>query len=114
MTGNILYKSSVRHDLRKIDPKNLRRILREVRGILGNNPHAGEALHGEFKGLHKLHVGDYRVIYAIINEGALVLRITCLFLSHTSSLKEAEGEVELCGRSNQFAGQGVEGVVVLA
>lgn len=84
MTSNILYKSSVRHDLKKIDPKNLTRILHEMRRILGNNPHAGEALHGEFKGLYKLRVGDYRVIYALIREGVLVLRITGLFLSLTS------------------------------
>jgi mRNA-degrading endonuclease RelE of RelBE toxin-antitoxin system len=84
LTSNILYKSSVRHDLKKIDPKNLTRILHEIRRILGNNPHAGEALHGEFKGLYKLRVGDYRVIYAPIREGVLVLRITGLFLSLTS------------------------------
>jgi mRNA interferase RelE/StbE len=84
LTSNIFYKSSVRHDLKKIDPKNLTRILREIRRVLGNNPHAGEALHGEFKGLYKLRVGDYRVIYALISEGVLVLRITGLFLSLTS------------------------------
>jgi mRNA-degrading endonuclease RelE of RelBE toxin-antitoxin system len=84
LTSNILYKSSVRHDLKKIDPKNLTRILHEIRRILGNNPHAGETLHGEFKGLYKLRVGDYRVIYALIREGVLVLRITGLFLSLTS------------------------------
>jgi mRNA interferase RelE/StbE len=75
LTSNIFYKSSVRHDLKKIDPKNLARILREIRRVLGNNPHAGEALRGEFKGLYKLRVGDYRVIYALISEGVLVLRI---------------------------------------
>lgn len=75
MTSNIFYKSSVRHDLRKIDPKNLKRILREIRTLLGNNPLAGEPLHGEFKGLYKLRIGDYRVIYALIAEGVLVLRI---------------------------------------
>ena len=75
MTSNIFYKSSVRHDLKKIDPKNLTRILREIRTVLGNNPHAGEALRGEFKGLYKLRIGDYWVIYALITEGVLVLRI---------------------------------------
>jgi mRNA-degrading endonuclease RelE of RelBE toxin-antitoxin system len=36
---------------------------------------AGEPLGGEFKGLYKLRIGEYRVIYAKINETLLVLRI---------------------------------------
>ncbi len=75
MTGRILYKSSVRHDLKQIDPKRVKKVLREITTALGENPRSGEALHGQFEGLHKLRVGDYRVIYALIEEGALVLRI---------------------------------------
>jgi mRNA interferase RelE/StbE len=75
LAGRILYKSSVRHDLKQIDPKNAKRVLGEIRAVLGENPRNGEALHGEFEGLYKLRVGDYRVIYALIEEGALVLRI---------------------------------------
>lgn len=43
--------------------------------VLGDNPDAGEALSGEFKSLYKLRVGDYRVIYAIVNGDILVLKI---------------------------------------
>jgi len=75
LTGKVLYKSSVRHDLKQIDPKHVKRILHEIRTSLENDPHAGEALLGEFKGLFKLRVGSYRVIYTLIDEDVLVLRI---------------------------------------
>lgn len=75
MAGRILYKSSVRRDLKQIDSKNVERIFRELRTTLQSNPSAGEALLGEFKGLFKLRVGDYRVIYALVGEDVLVLRI---------------------------------------
>jgi addiction module RelE/StbE family toxin len=75
LTGRILYKSSVRHDLKNINAKDAEKILREIRTTLGKNPSAGEALMGDFKGLFKIRVGDYRVIYAIIGGDVLVLRI---------------------------------------
>lgn len=75
MTVKVLYKASVRRDLKKIDQKSVERILREIRNVLGNNPKSGEALHGEFVGLYKLRIGDYRVIYALLEQDVLVLRI---------------------------------------
>jgi mRNA interferase RelE/StbE len=75
LAGRILYKSSVRHDIEQIDPKNVKKVLREITTVLGKNPRSGEALHGQFEGLHKLRMGDYRVIYALIEQGLLVLRI---------------------------------------
>ena len=75
MAGRILYKSSVQHDLKRIDPKKIKRVLREITIVLGGNPRSGEALHGEFEGLYKLRGGDYRGIYALIREGVLILRI---------------------------------------
>lgn len=75
MTGRILYKSSVSRDLKKINPKDKERILRQIRTALGESPIDGEPLHGEFEGLFKLRVGDYRVIYALSGQDVLVLRI---------------------------------------
>jgi len=65
----------VRRDVRKIDPRSVDRILREIRDVLADSPRSGEALQVEFTGLYKLRVGDYRVIYALLEEGVLVLRI---------------------------------------
>ncbi|MDO8530690.1 MAG: type II toxin-antitoxin system RelE/ParE family toxin [Dehalococcoidia bacterium] len=46
-----------------------------LESALASEGHAGEALKGDFAGLFRLRVGDYRVIYARTNEGYLVLRI---------------------------------------
>ena len=75
MTGRVLYKSSVARDLKRIDPKDMQRILRQIEEALGTKSGSGEALHGEFAGLFKLRVGDYRVVYAQAGQDVLVLRI---------------------------------------
>ena len=71
----MLYKSSVAHDLKKISPKDKQRILRQIEKGLGGDLRRGETLHGEFKGLFKLRVGEYRVVYALPGPEVLVLRI---------------------------------------
>jgi mRNA interferase RelE/StbE len=73
--GRILYKSSVAHDLKKFNPKDKKRILQQIEGVLGGDPRGGERLHGEFEGLFKLRVGDYRIVYALVGPDVLVLRI---------------------------------------
>ncbi len=75
LTSRILYKSSIGRDLKKISPKDKERILRQIRTTLVENPMVGEPLHGEFEGLFKLRVGDYRVIYALSGQDVLVLRV---------------------------------------
>jgi mRNA interferase RelE/StbE len=75
LAGRILYKSSVNHDLKKLSQKDVERMLRQIRNDLGENPRAGEPLHGEFEGLFKFRVGDFRVIYALSGQDVLVLRI---------------------------------------
>jgi len=75
LTSRILYKASVSHDLKKLNPKDKQRILEQIRMAIGGNPGEGEPLHGEFAGLFKLRVGDYRVIYAMSGRDVLVLRI---------------------------------------
>jgi mRNA interferase RelE/StbE len=53
--------------------------------LLARNPFAFEALSGEFKGLRKIRVGDYRIVYRIDLEGAeKVVRL--LFVAHRRSV----------------------------
>jgi mRNA interferase RelE/StbE len=75
LTSKIFYKSSVRHDLKKIARGDQERILRQIRATLASNPRSGDQLHGEFEGLFKRRVGEYRVIYALVGQDVLVLRI---------------------------------------
>jgi mRNA interferase RelE/StbE len=75
LTWKILYKSSVGRDLKHIDSKSKEKILGQIRAALANNSRSGEPLHGEFQSLLKIRIGDYRVIYAVIGEDVLILRI---------------------------------------
>ena len=77
MVFRIEFKSSVSRDLKQIDKKIAGKILSQINETLAKNPsEMGEPLKGEFSGLYKIRLGDYRIIYAIIkNETVLVLRI---------------------------------------
>lgn len=71
----VSYKASVAKDLKKIDKTQTRNLLSKLESVLTRDPHAGEPLKGEFQGLYKYRIGDYRVIYTKIHEGVLVVRI---------------------------------------
>lgn len=75
MPVKIEYKASVERDLRRIDRKEVNRILKKISEVLGEDPDKGLPLKGEYRGLYKLRVGNYRVIYCKTKEGVLVLRI---------------------------------------
>ena len=51
------------------------RIMDKLEKDLGKNPDKGEPLKGKFKGMFKLKVGDYRVIYIKAKDSVLILRI---------------------------------------
>jgi mRNA interferase RelE/StbE len=70
------YKASVERDLKKIDRKEVIRILRKIEKELAENPNKGQALKGQYKGLYKLRVGGNRVIYTKTKRGVLILRIS--------------------------------------
>jgi mRNA interferase RelE/StbE len=70
------YKASVERDLKRIDRKEANRILKIIDKELGENPNKGQALKGQNKGLYKLRIGRYRVIYTKTKRGVLVLRIS--------------------------------------
>ena len=72
--AKVEYKASVAGDLGRLDPPVAVRILRKIEKALRSS-RGGDPLSGEFAGLYRLRVGDYRVIYARTTEGFLVLRI---------------------------------------
>ena len=75
MAYRIEYKASVARDLRRVNKKEAARILQSLEAELGSGGKKGEPLRGEFQGLWRLRIGDYRVIYVRTDEGFLVLRI---------------------------------------
>ncbi len=75
MAYSVKFKASVRKDLRKIDRKEAKRILDSIETNLACNPGKGTQLTGEYSGLYKYRIGNYRVIYEILLDSILVLRI---------------------------------------
>lgn len=75
MPIKIDYKKSVLKDLKNIGNPVAKRLVDKLETELSTNPDKGIPLHGEFKGLFKLRIGDYRIIYAKSKERVLILRI---------------------------------------
>jgi mRNA interferase RelE/StbE len=71
----ILYKKSVQRDLKKLGKREAGRTLDQLEGELSKKPDSYPILKGEFAGLRKFRVGNYRIIYALMDENVLVLRI---------------------------------------
>lgn len=76
MTYKIGFKKSVGRDLKKIDREQAERILDKIEKTLLDTPEEHPQLTGKFAGLRKFRVGDYRVIFTILDETVLVLRIS--------------------------------------
>ena len=72
---NINYKKSVFSDLKKIGIQESTRIMDKIDNVLSDNPDKGEPLRGKYKGMFKLRVGDYRIVYTKTKNGILILRI---------------------------------------
>ncbi|NCC24821.1 MAG: type II toxin-antitoxin system RelE/ParE family toxin [Deltaproteobacteria bacterium] len=75
MAYNIVYKKSVHRDLKKLSRSDAKHILDLIETELTNKPESNPALKGRFAGLRKYRVGDYRVIYAVMDPDILILRI---------------------------------------
>ncbi len=75
MEYKITYKKSVIKDLKKIDKTDLKRLITKIEKELSKKPESCPALKGDFVGLRKLRVGNYRIIYAILNKEVLILRV---------------------------------------
>ncbi len=75
MAANIVYKRSVLKDLKRLSRAGAGQLLDRVEGELSERAHTCPVLKGQFAGLRKLRVGDYRVIFAIMEKDIIVLRI---------------------------------------
>jgi mRNA interferase RelE/StbE len=72
---NIFYKKSVHRDLKRLSKAEVARVLDRVEKELSKKAADYPLLKGQFAGLRKYRVGDYRVIYAIFGNDVLILRI---------------------------------------
>ena len=76
MSYKIGFKKSVSRDLKKLNKDDAERILDKIEQDLPEKADTIPMLKGKFSGLRKFRIGDYRVIYTIIENTALVLRIS--------------------------------------
>lgn len=75
MEFKIRYKNSVSRDLKRIGLAEARRIVDKIDFELIKNADSYPTLKGKFSGLRKYRIGDYRVIYSLIDDIVLILRI---------------------------------------
>jgi len=76
LSFKIAFKKSVAHDLKKIDKDQADKILKKIKEELPKKAGALPLLTGKFSGIRKFRVGDFRVIFSIIGDTALILRIS--------------------------------------
>lgn len=75
MAYKITFKSSVFRDLKRIDKSTSEQILLRIEEDLGKTPLKYPKLTGKFKALRKFRIGDYRIIYTVLDDKVLILRI---------------------------------------
>lgn len=76
MSYKIVFKKSVSRDLKKISKDQAESILKKIEENLPEKADTFPSLTGRFAGLRKFRVGEYRVVYTIIEDTALILRIS--------------------------------------
>lgn len=76
MSYNIAFKKSVARDIRKIGMDEVKSIMQKIEEDLPCKAATCPSLAGKFSGLRKFRIGYFRVIFTIIDNTVLVLRIT--------------------------------------
>ena len=68
----IRIKASAARELQRIERPTRERLIAAI-DRLAENPFAGRALKGELRGLRRIRVGDYRLLYEVRDGDLLVL-----------------------------------------
>ncbi len=72
MSYSIRIKKSAAKELSRLSPNDRRRLVAAI-DRLATEPFAGSVLKGEFSGLRRLRVGQYRIIYEAVHKELVVL-----------------------------------------
>ena len=75
MKYKITFKKSVSRDLKKIGQSQAKNILDKIEKELPSRADQYPQLKGRFSGLRKCRIGDYRVIFSLLNDTVLITRI---------------------------------------
>ena len=68
----IRIKESAARELQRIEKADRERLIAAI-DRLADNPFAGSALKGELRGLRRIRVGDYRLLYEVQERDLVVL-----------------------------------------
>ena len=72
MSFSIRIKKSAAKELRRVAKPDRARIVAAI-DRLAETPHLGAALKGDLRGLRRIRVGDYRVVYEVQDDELVVL-----------------------------------------
>lgn len=72
MSFSLRIKASAAKELERVPPSHRLRIVAAI-DRLENYPLAGSTLKGDLRGLRRLRVGDYRILYEVRNNDLVVL-----------------------------------------
>ena len=72
MSFSIRIKESAAKELRRVAKPDRARIVAAI-DRLAETPHFGAALKGDMRGLRRLRVGDYRVVYETRDDELVIL-----------------------------------------
>jgi mRNA interferase RelE/StbE len=71
----IFYKKSVQRDLKKLGKAIARTIITQLEKELSERADSHPLMKGRFAGLRKYRFSDYRVVFALLDDEVVVLRI---------------------------------------
>lgn len=69
----ISFKKSVSKDLKKISKDQVIKILDKIETNLSTTPEQFPELKGKFAGLRKYRIGNYRIIFVILEENTVLI-----------------------------------------
>ncbi len=70
----IILRASIEKDVKKIDKTQVKRIIEAIENELTQTPRrSGTPLKGKYKGLWKMYVVPYRVIYSINDQDGTII-----------------------------------------
>lgn len=73
MTWEIIYHRDVDNDLKSVGPAAAKRIMRTINEKLTRAPEKfGAPLSNNLKDFRKLRIGDFRVVYQVLNKKVIV------------------------------------------
>ena len=72
MSYSVRIKQSAVKELARIPAPDRHRIVHAIDG-LAERPLAGGALKGDLRGLRRMRVGDYRIVYELLSDALVVL-----------------------------------------